>query len=98
MSSSKKSLVSPPKKEVLSLTKAEMTSLVNKDLNDLRASAQKFTELVDLIQKCSNADVSFGAVETCKSVCDQLSVSKSALDKIRKTMILRAKTRMRELS
>lgn len=89
--------MSSNKKPPQDVSKEVMASMVSEDLTELRENAEKFTNLVNSIQQISRADVSLGTIETCKEVALQLAASKSKIDKIRKVMLLRARTRMREL-
>jgi hypothetical protein len=80
-----------------SLTKEAMLSVVAKSVSELRDDAADFTKLVELIDQICRQDVNLNTIETCKRVSCQLAKSKSRIDDIRKVMLVRAKTKMREL-
>lgn len=88
---------SSSKKPPLDVSKEVMSSMVSEDIVGLRETAEKFNNLVNSISQISRGDVSLGTIETCKNLSIELAQSKSKIDKIRKVLLLRAKTRMREL-
>ena len=81
----------------MAVSKEVMSSMVTEDITELRENAVSFSTLVDSIQQVSKFDVSLGTIETCKAVSQQLAASKAKVDKIRKVLLMRARTKMREL-
>jgi DNA-binding FrmR family transcriptional regulator len=79
------------------VSKEQMVTAITQQLNDLRECAEKFKNVVELIQKCSSSDVSFVTIDNCKTVINQLNCSKQALSDIQKIMKARARTRLNEI-
>jgi hypothetical protein len=79
------------------VSKEVMASMVSEGISELRETANQFKNLVESIQSASTHDISLSTIQTCKELSIKLAASKTRIDNIRKVMLLRAKTRVREL-
>lgn len=81
----------------VNLSKEEMVSKISQDLNELKSYAEDLNCLVNDIQRFGSSDVSFLTAEKCKNVVQGLTASRDKVNRIRKILLLRIKTRTREL-
>jgi hypothetical protein len=86
-----------PRTKPAEISKEAMSTMISKGITDLNETATEFKALVESIRTASTYDISLGTIQSCKDLSAKLAASKARIDEIRKVMLLRAKTKMREL-
>ena len=84
------------KKPPVSINKDDAQKLVSEHLTDLRDFSANFKKMVEGLESSSKYDVSIGTLEDTMKILSSLQECKTTLEKIKKTLKLRAATRLRE--